>query len=76
VTWVWRIQHNEKLHNLYSTNTIRAGKSRRMGLEKHKACMGERANANNMSTSVSTTRGRIRLIQIFEKRGDNVDHLV
>jgi hypothetical protein len=42
VTGDWRKQHNEALHNLYSSsNIIRIIKSRRMGWAGHVARMGE-----------------------------------
>jgi hypothetical protein len=41
-----RRQHNEELHNLYtSPNIIRVIKSRRMGWVEHMARMGEMRNA-------------------------------
>jgi hypothetical protein len=46
VTGDWRKQHNEELHNLYSSpNIIRMIKSRRMIWVGYVARMGERRNA-------------------------------
>jgi hypothetical protein len=45
VTGGLRKQHNEELHNLYSSpGIIRMIKSRRMGWQKHVALMGEKRN--------------------------------
>jgi hypothetical protein len=45
VTGDWRKQHNEELHNLYSSpNIIRMIKSRRMRWAGHVAQMGEKRN--------------------------------
>jgi hypothetical protein len=42
VTGKWRKLHNEKLHNLYSSqNIIRQIKSRQMRWAGHVACIGE-----------------------------------
>jgi hypothetical protein len=42
VTGEWRKLHNEKLHNLYSSqNIIRQIKSRQMRWAGHVACIGE-----------------------------------
>jgi hypothetical protein len=49
VTGGWRKLHNEKLHNLYSSqNIIRMIKSKSMKWEGHVVCMGERRNAYNI----------------------------
>jgi hypothetical protein len=46
VTGGWRQQHNEELHNLYSSpSIIRVIKSRRMRWAGHAAQMGEKRNA-------------------------------
>jgi hypothetical protein len=46
VTGEWRKQHNEELHDLFSSpSIIRIMKSRRMRLVRHVACMGEKRNA-------------------------------
>jgi hypothetical protein len=45
VTGDWRKQHNEELHNLYSSpNIIRMIKSRRMRWAGHVGRMGEKRN--------------------------------
>jgi hypothetical protein len=45
VTVGWRKQHNEELHNLYSSPSIlRLIKSRRMRWEGHVVRMGEKRN--------------------------------
>jgi hypothetical protein len=50
VTGDWRKQHNEELHNLYSSsNIIRVIKSRRIGWAGHVARMGEKPNACRIS---------------------------
>jgi hypothetical protein len=42
ITEGWRKVHNGELHNFYLVpNIIRTGKSRRMGLTGHLACVGE-----------------------------------
>jgi hypothetical protein len=37
----WRRLHNEELHNLYTSSTIRMGKSRRMIWKEHVTRMAE-----------------------------------
>jgi hypothetical protein len=44
----WRRLHNEELHNLYASPTIRVIKSRRMRWAGHVAHMGEIRNAYNI----------------------------
>jgi hypothetical protein len=46
VTGNWRMLHNEKIYDLYSSqNIIRMIKSRRVRLVGHVACMGDRGSA-------------------------------
>ena len=46
VTGNWRVLHNEKIYDLYSSqNIIRMTKSRRVRLVGHEACMGDRGSA-------------------------------
>jgi hypothetical protein len=49
MTGGWRKQHNEELHNLYSSrNIIRIIKSRRMRWAEHAARMGEKRNVDRI----------------------------
>jgi hypothetical protein len=45
VTGDWGTLHNEKLHGLYSPNTVVMTRSRRLRLVGHVACMGDRRGA-------------------------------
>jgi hypothetical protein len=45
ITGEWRRLHNEELYDLYSLNTIRMIKSRRMRLAGHVTRMGDRRGA-------------------------------
>jgi hypothetical protein len=62
VTGDWRKLHNEKLHNLYSSQN-RMIKSRRMRLTGHVAGMGEKSNAYRIlvgKPEIKRPLGRLR----------------
>lgn len=48
MTGIWRLQHNEELHNLFSSpNTIRVNKSGRMRWVGHVASVGNERNIHS-----------------------------
>jgi hypothetical protein len=58
VTGVWRKLHNEELHGLYSSPSIRVIKARRMRWAGHVAHMGEVRCAYNILVGRSEERSQ------------------
>jgi hypothetical protein len=70
LTGEWRKLHNEELHDLYSSPSIRVIKVRRMRLASHAARMGEKRNAYRLL--VGKPEGRRPLGRLRRRWLDNI----